>query len=593
MLRHFNFFKSYLGYRVYLLLVLSFLVSLLDSIGLGVLIQTLTLLGNSPPVGDDTFSNFVNEYLQGSVVAENSALILLIMVAIFLFKGLFQFAQVYYTVHLKFLFTSGIRHHLVDRLAGVKYQYFASLDAGKLQNQLTMESQRCIAGFMAFFRMVKQYIMLSVYIGLALLLNPFFVLFCGIGVSFTNLLYRYFNRQTAKQSAGYTEMGHRYQSIVLQLIKNFNYLKATNGIEPLQADLDKKIDRIEEKQMRIGWYSSLTASLREPFVIIIIALALLFFVIYLGNSISAITVVILLMYRAMNFLQAAEASKQSYYGITGSIDSVIELDEELSAEPEPEPGERSLETIESIRFEKVTFTYQEEEWFEYEFDVKRGETLAIVGESGSGKTTLLSLLLGLYSPAEGKIMLNGHPITEYNLATFRSKIGFIDQNTVVFNDTVYNNVSSWSDKNPANLARFWSVMEAVNLATIFRERSTGEETLLGDNGMKVSGGQRQRISIARELFKSFDLLIMDEATASLDAISANQVRRSLKEANPDCIRILISHKLNSVENADRILLLDKGKMVARGTFAEVKMQSALFREMLSQQSVVQSEEHKF
>lgn len=560
-------------------------MSVLDSLGLTVLIQTLALLGKDKPIGSDYFSRGLQRFVESTTISDYPWLILALLVGIFAVKGLIQFWVAYFGVHLKFIFTASIRLQLIRQLAGLQFAHFATLDAGKLQNQLTLESQRLIAGFMSFFKMVQQYIMLSVYVLFALIINPFFVVFCGVGISFTNLIYRVFNRKTVALSKNYTEEMHGYQSILLQLVRNFYYLKGTASLDSLEDDLSRRVRNIETEQESIGWYTSLTVSLREPFVITIIAIALAYFVLYLGNGIAAITVVILLMYRAMNFLQAAEASRQKYYGIVGSIDTIIELEADLSSHQEPEVKAEPLGHINEVVFDQVRFSYDGDLDFAYNFKVAKGQTIAIIGKSGSGKTTLLSILLGLYHPQSGQVKINGRDLSSFDLNAYRSRVGLIDQNTVVFNDSIFNNVTSWAEPTPANLEKFWRVLADVNLEDTFRSRKLGHQTVLGDNGMKVSGGQRQRISIARELYKDFDLLIMDEATASLDAISANIVRRSLEAKNSDCIRFIISHKLSSIQEADLVLLLDNGKVVAQGTFEQVTKESELGRQMLREQSV--------
>src|SRR5690606_1881132 len=159
----------------------------------------------------------------------------------------------------------------------------------------------------------------------------------------------------------------------------------------------------------------------------------------------------------------------------------------------------------------------------------RNETIALVGESGSGKTTLMNLITGLLHPTNGRIQVDGIDLTEYNLHSYRSRIGYITQEPVIFDDTVFNNVSLWAEPTENNRQLCWEALEKANINTVVKELPEELNTKLGMNGISLSGGQKQRISIARELYKNVGILIMDEATSSLDTETEKRIQQNIDQ----------------------------------------------------------------
>jgi ABC-type multidrug transport system fused ATPase/permease subunit len=217
--------------------------------------------------------------------------------------------------------------------------------------------------------------------------------------------------------------------------------------------------------------------------------------------------------------------------------------------------------------------------------INKNETIAFVGESGSGKSTLANLLITLLHPQSGEILLDGVSLFSYNLNTFRSKIGYIAQEPIIFTDTIYNNVTFWADKTEENLKRFWDVIGKVALLPYMAGLEKKEDTLLGDNGMLVSGGQKQRISIARELFKDIEILIMDEATSALDSETENFIQDSINALHGKYTMVIIAHRLSTIKNADKIYLLEEGKVSSEGNFNALISNSATFSRMVSLQNM--------
>jgi subfamily B ATP-binding cassette protein MsbA len=237
----------------------------------------------------------------------------------------------------------------------------------------------------------------------------------------------------------------------------------------------------------------------------------------------------------------------------------------------------------NLEFKSVSFSIEETTILkDINFSIKRNQTIALVGESGSGKTTLINLMTGLLSPTNGKILLDGVDLETIKKSSYQSRIGNITQEAVIFNDTIFNNISFWDEPNEDNLKRFEEALKKAAIYDYVYNLPLKGDEMLGSNGINISGGQKQRISIARELYKDVDFLVMDEATSALDSETEKTIKDNIDNLHGVNTIIIVAHRLSTVKNADNIILLQKGKIVASGNF-ETLLSNPLFEKMVQLQ----------
>ena len=266
--------------------------------------------------------------------------------------------------------------------------------------------------------------------------------------------------------------------------------------------------------------------------------------------------------------------------------SVFEM---LDLPNETDHGSRELSRAQGrLQFEQLRFAYpgkSGEVLKDISFDVPAGKTIALVGRSGSGKSTLTSLLLRFYAPSAGQILLDGEPIDSFLLSDYRRQFALVSQQVTLFNDSVRNNIAYGDMKGASDDA----IMQAAKLANAWdfiAALPQGLDTLVGDNGVNLSGGQRQRLAIARALLKNAPILVLDEATSALDNESERQIQHALEQLMQNRTTIVIAHRLSTIEKADRILVLDHGRIVEQGSHRELlalrgeyaKLHASQFRE---------------
>ena len=251
-----------------------------------------------------------------------------------------------------------------------------------------------------------------------------------------------------------------------------------------------------------------------------------------------------------------------------AADSVFYI---LDYQAEKDDGEIELDAKEvSLKFEDLTFIYEDGTvaLSHIDLDISQGKTVAFVGQSGGGKSTLVNLVPRFYPYTSGKLLINGTNINNYTLSSLRNHIAFVDQNVVLFNDTVANNIAYGSSRN-ADKEAIKRAASQANALEFIEELPEGFDTMLGENGTRLSGGQRQRIAIARAVLKDAPLLILDEATSALDSESEKKIQAALEKVMVGRTTLVIAHRLSTIEKADVLVVMNQGKIAEMGSHSQL------------------------
>ncbi|MDD2983961.1 MAG: ABC transporter ATP-binding protein [Crocinitomicaceae bacterium] len=585
----FAYFYSYLGYRIFIMLLLSIVIGILDGLGLTMFLPLLQMADGSSGVSSESIGNmgFLVSGIEALGFALNMKTALLFMFLFFTLKGVVYFISLKYNVKILQFFVSSMRVKLTDLFTVFSFQKFVTADVGRIQNSMTGEINRVSNAYYNFALSVQNLIMVLVYLSFVFLVDWKFALLVSVGGGLSNLFFSRLFKKTKEQSTELTKNSSDFQGLIIQFIANFKYLKATGFVKTYAERLKGKIYDVERNNTQIGILSAKITALREPILIGVVSLVILMQVYLLGGQLASIMISLLFFYRALSGLMIFQNSYNNYLSVSGSLENILSFENELKASAE-ESGKIELTRFEKgIRLENVDFGYAETNGIlkKLNLEIKKNTTIAFVGESGSGKTTLVNLLGGLLKPNKGEVFVDDLSFTQLNINSYQARIGYITQEPVVFNDTIFNNVTLWAEPTAENSSRFQEALLKASLIDYVENLPLKAETLLGNNGINLSGGQKQRISIARELFKEIDILILDEATSALDSETEKEIQMNIDNIKGKYTVLIIAHRLSTVKNADKVYQMDKGEIIGEGNFAELCERSESFRRMVELQEL--------
>jgi len=359
------------------------------------------------------------------------------------------------------------------------------------------------------------------------------------------------------------------------------------GGQQVESD---RFGQVSNKMRRQGMKMVSATSLSDP-IIQLLASSALAFVLYAASfpsvmatltagSISAVFSAMLMLMRPLKSLTNVNAQFQRGMAACQTLFAILDM------EQEKDEGTRVVKRATgNIEFRDVTFTYPVAETpalQQINLTIPAGKTVALVGRSGSGKSTLASLLTRFYDIDSGEILLDGHDLRDYTLASLREQVALVSQHVHLFNDTVANNIAYartdvFSREEIEKAAEMAHAMEFVN------KMDNGLDTVIGENGVLLSGGQRQRIAIARALLRDSPILILDEATSALDTESERAIQSALETLQQNRTTLIIAHRLSTIEKADEILLVDEGEIVERGSHQQLLQQNGAYARLYQMQ----------
>ena len=562
----------------------------------GAMLEAVT----TPPqfsVSIDYLTSLLNYWLYRLYGTDYDTMNILIFLAAFitlsaLLSNIFRYLGQRTVENLRINTLQTIRNQVFDNVMDLNLSFFSSAKKGDMMSRITSDVQTvrfCIVNTLqVVFRepfLIIGYIVAMISISWQLSL--FSIIYLPIIALIIGRVVKKLRHPALKAQQNFGEL----TSVLDESLSGVKVIKAYNA----EGFFRRKFNAINDKYSDISrrmMYRQQMASPMSEFLGIAAAAGLLIFGGTLvlsgegtldGSGFIAYIAIFTQITRPMRSFTDAFANINQGIAAGGRV---LELLDTKSTITSPEDGGLELTDFkESIEFRNVKFGYEEarEVLGGINFSVKKGQTVALVGPSGGGKSTTSDLIPRFYDITAGEILIDGHNIKEYNLRSLREAMGIVSQETILFNDSIENNIRLGNDK--ATMEEIVKAARIANAHDFITESPEGYQTNIGDRGTKLSGGQRQRLSIARAVLKNPDILILDEATSALDTESEKLVQEALDKLLAGRTSVIIAHRLSTIKNADKILVIDQGHIVEEGTHPELIAKGGIYAKLVALQQV--------
>jgi subfamily B ATP-binding cassette protein MsbA len=522
----------------------------------------------------------INDFLYSLIsflgFEESILSILIIIASAFLIKGLITFFALGVRAFLIGQLLKEIKVKLFDLYSKMSYKYFSSKNSGDFINLINEQPTQSLEAFKQLTILGSQLINTIVLMSLAFIITfSFGIMALLLGVVLLvlflkmNSFVQNLSRIAAKENGILTKW-------LIQALHGYKYLTSTSQINLLKKRINSSISVLIGTQIKSGIAGAFTQSVREPIAVMFIVVIIYFQIFIFGLRLEPILVSIALFYRALNSTLAVQSAFQGTFQYIGSMELVHNEFINQQKNKSNDGNESIIKFSKKIRFDDVSFKYDNSNTNALQnisFSIENKSTIAIVGESGSGKTSLADLITLLNSGYTGNIFIDGLDAKKIKKSTWRNQIGYVSQDTLIFDDTISNNISMWGGDMSKDLklrTRIENAAKKANILDFINSLPDGFNTKVGDRGVLLSGGQKQRIFIARELFRQPKILILDEATSSLDSESEKSIQESIESLKGEITVVIIAHRLSTIKNVDKIYLLENGKIVESGKYSELK-----------------------
>ena len=543
---------------------------------------------NYTGIGDirEYAENYFNYYLSNQLETDiSSTLILVVGIVIFFFlmKNIFNYLALYNITFVKNGLLKNLRENLYSKVLNMPISYFLNKKKGDLMSRITADILEIQTSYLSILElMVREPLTILFTLIVMFTISPKLTLFVTLFIPISGFIISIIGKKLRKDSKEVQQQQSNFLSIIDETISGQKVIKSflsesffLNKFKNINNLLYKFSNKVVNRKNLAGPFSE--------FMGILVIGVLLWFggkMVLISETISGTTFIVF-MGLAYNILTPAKNLSKSFYSIkkgNAAAERVFEIIE-YNKDKLDQKRNVKLEKYENkITFNNVEFNYGEAKILDkISFTINKGESIALVGSSGSGKTTIANLLNGFFNPESGNILIDNNNISNITKESLYRNISIVTQESILFNDTILNNIKIGNlDSNKDDVIK---AAKEANAHEFIMQQLEGYQTKIGDYGNKLSGGQKQRLTIARAMLKSPSILILDEATSSLDSKSEKKIQDAIDKLMYGKTSLIIAHKFSTIKKCDKIILIDKGRIIAQGTHEELINSNSSYKNM--------------
>ena len=543
-------------------------------------------------------TDIVNYYLSKIIVEQGklNALVLiclLVIITTFL-KNLFRYFGMFFIAPIRNGVVRDMRNNMYSKVLQLPLSYYSEERKGDIMSRMTTDVQEIEWSIMQSLEMIfREPVTILIYLGTMVKISPQLSIFSFVLLPLSGLMIGRIGKSLRRSSTKSKEKMGLLLSIIEETLGGLRIIKGFNAEKKMNTHFRQENQQFTNISVKMYRKTDLASPLSE-----FLGVSVMVVILYVGGKLvlgndPSMNGSLLIFYIAVfsQLLAPAKSFTTAYYNVQKGLASAERIDKILHAEVTIQDHEHALPIHafqNQIEYKHVSFAYHKGQvgWVLNDINLKieKGKTIALVGQSGSGKTTLADMLPRFYDTTEGEILIDGIPIKSLKLIDLRSLMGIVTQESILFNDTVYDNIAFGIENVTEE-----QVMEAAKIANaheFISHMPEGYQTNIGDRGSKLSGGQRQRISIARAVLKNPPILILDEATSALDTESERLVQDALTKLMKNRTSIVIAHRLSTIQHADEIIVMQKGQLIERGTHIQLLSANGAYKKLHDLQSFV-------
>lgn len=560
-------FKEYKK-QIFILMALGVVSAGTEGIGINALIPLFSFITGGEG-GDDFVSKAIKAAFVFLHIEFRLKYLLVLICLLFILKAFFSVLCEYIRIKITADYEINTRNGLFKKFLRANWTYLLKQKLGHLETVLLTNVQTSsnilsyISSFVIIFTSLFIYILIAVNISLHITLISLFL--SGIIFFVFRPLMKIIRLISYKQEKLNREISHHINENILGL----KTVKVMSTGAKVAAIARENFENIKKIQIKTNLMQSVIGALMQPISIIFVIILFAFAYKSPDFNLAAFAAVIYLIKQIFSYMEALQKKILSFHSVIPYYKNIVEYENQAVAHAETNSGKSDFLFIDRFEFKKVSFSYNDGKAIlsDIDFTIKKGEMAGLIGPSGAGKTTLVDLILRLFEPTRGEIILDGKNIKEISLDEWRKKIGYVSQDIFLINGTIENNIKFYNDDITEK-----ELIEAARMANIydFIEASPDKfNTVIGERGIELSAGQRQRIAIARVLARKPELLIFDEATSALDNESEIKIQKVIENLKGKITVFVIAHRLSTIINSDSLLVLENGRIMEQGRPAEL------------------------